>query len=163
MKNLHAIKLLIVLVALVSFEANAIKASAVASVEIVEPTALRQESGFGKFNINKSESFFKRIFSRGKQSEEYLRKIPESEFRISGSKNNAIQIAVASTNASESKVKIDDFVVSYSNGADGGGNDIVRSAPGRDAKLKLGATLKVKSDAQSGYYEPDFNIAIYYE
>ena len=89
--------------------------------------------------------------------------MPDSEYRISGSKSNAIQIAVVSDDSKGSKVKIDDFVVSYSNGADNGDSGIVKSAPGRDAKLKLGATLKVKSDAQSGYYEPDFNIAIYYE
>jgi hypothetical protein len=147
-----------------SLEAQAIRVSANASVEIVEPTGFSQYNGFGKLNIDKSDSLFEKIFGNNtSKKEEYSKKIPDSEFRISGSINNSIQINVENAIKNESKVKIDDFVVNYSTGADEGDNGIVKSAPGRDAKLKLGATLKVKSDAQSGYYEPDFDIAIYYE
>ncbi|PIR39207.1 MAG: hypothetical protein COV35_01445 [Alphaproteobacteria bacterium CG11_big_fil_rev_8_21_14_0_20_39_49] len=164
MKLLYA-TLLPVLMCSASFEAKAIKASAVASVEIVEPTVFSQESGFETLSIDTSVSFFQKLFQKKNNGgkEEYVRQMPESEYRISGSTSNSIQISVASESTQESKVKIDDFVVSYSNGADNGDNNIVRSAPGRDAKLRLGATLRVNGDTQSGYHEPDFNIAIYYE
>lgn len=154
---------LIILISLVSYEASAVKVSASASVEIVEPLGFSEKSGFGTFYINRTDSIIKRALGAKGKKNDYSQKMPESEYRISGSKRNSIQINVASSSDGQSKVKIDDFVLNYYNGADSGENGIVKSAPGRDAKLKLGATLKVKSDAKSGYYEPDFDIAIYYE
>ena len=159
MKKLYA-TMLVLLIGALSYDAKAIKTTAYASVEIVEPTGFSIESGFGTLSIDRSDSIFKKILGVNK---EYSKNLPESEYRISGSNNNAIQISVLSQYTDESKVKIDDFVVSYLNGAGKGDNGIVKPAPGRDAKLKLGATVKVQEDAQSGYYEPDFNIAIYYE
>jgi len=153
----------ITIMTLVSYEAGAVKVRASASVEIVEPLGFSEQSGFGTYYINRSNSILKKALGTPSKGSDYSKKMPESEYRISGSKSNSIQINVASSSNERSKVKIDDFVLNYYNGADLGENGIVKSAPGRDAKLKLGATLKVKSDAESGYYAPDFNIAIYYE
>ena len=151
MKVSRIIFVLFVLI-LNSQEAKAIKATASASVEIVEPMGISQSKGFDTLHINKVNN-----------EKAYSKKVPEVEYLISGSKNNAIQINVASANQNGSKVKIDNFILNYSAKTGNSNNGVIKSAPGRNAKLKLAATLEVASDAKSGLYKPDFDIAVYYE
>jgi hypothetical protein len=135
-----------------SQEAKAIKATATASVEIVEPMGISQSKAFETLHINKVNN------EKG-----YSRKIPEVEYSISGSKNDSIQINVASANKNGSKVKIGNFILNYSAKTGNSNNGVIKSVPGKNAKLKIAATLKVASGAKSGLYKPDFDIVVYYE
>lgn len=151
MKLSRSLFILFVLI-LNSQEASAIKATASASVEIVEPLGISQSKGFDTLHINKLDN------AKG-----YSKKLPDVEYFISGSKNDAIQINVADANTNGSKVKIDNFILNYSAKTGNSNNGVIKSAPGKNAKLKLAATLKVASGAKSGLYKPDFAIAVYYE
>lgn len=132
-----------------------------AAVEIVDPVAFNYISDSSVFDVVKSNRIIGQILSAITKGFEYIQALPETEYVITGSRENAIQIRVTSSDP-DATVKISDFVVNYKGGEVS--NVIVNQpAPGKASSIKLAGKLKVASNAQPGYHNPSFEVAVYYE
>ncbi len=89
--------------------------------------------------------------------------LSEAQNTISGDKHDTIQISFDNCNSNNSMgLRLKDFDAKY------GGTDFMDSegglkAPGNKTTLKYGATLVIRSVAQTGHLSPCYNINVDYD
>lgn len=144
-----------------STASHAVSVRNTASVEIVDISS-ENILGFDSVYLERSGSGLKNVVGKAGSKKAYSEELPPSEYRISGSKTDAIQIQVLSSAQDTNDVNVDNFRLHYNNRAITS-NSVVQDAPGLRADLQLGATLHVKAGTKAGVYEPEFDVAIHYE
>lgn len=146
-----------------------------ASVEIVEPTNFLQLSPLdidgikipddGEFiiSINKPAASSNSSGSdkKPKKTVHIIKNVSGGEYVISGLKGDSIQIS-ANNSANIEGIYLDSFSVNYK------GNQVslpsvAQNSPGKNAKMKLGADLKIASLTKAGFHKPKIELDISYE